>query len=46
MALYFNRVHNHSLTAVTVGVEDPKLQIRGGGEGGGDRSSRSWDKFL
>ena len=36
MALYFNRVHNHSHTAVTVGVEDPKLQIRGGGEGGGE----------
>ena len=46
MALYFNRVHNHSHTAVTVGVEDPKLQIRGGGGGGGGRSSRSGDKFL
>ena len=46
MALYFNRVHNHSHIAVTVGVEDPKLQIRGGGGGGGGRSSRSWDKFL
>ena len=31
MALYFNRVHNHSHTAVTVGVEDPKRQLRGGG---------------
>lgn len=46
MALYFNRVHNHSHTAVTVGGEVPELQIRGGGEGGGGRSSRSWDKFL
>ena len=36
MALYFNRVHNHSHTAVTVGVEDPKLQIRGGGGRGGE----------
>ena len=31
MALYVNRVHNHSHTAVTVGGEVPELQIRGGG---------------
>ena len=40
MALYFNRVrtHNHSHPAVTVGVEDPELQIRGeGGRGGWGR---------
>ena len=30
MALYFNRVHNHSHTVVTVAVSDPDLQIRGG----------------
>ena len=29
MALYFNRVHNHSHTVVTVAVVDPDLQIRG-----------------
>ena len=34
MALYFNRVHNHSHTAVTVGGEVPELQIKGGGRVG------------
>ena len=46
MALYFNRVVITVTLQSAVGVEDPKLQIRGGGEGGGGRSSRSWDKFL
>ena len=49
MALYFNRVHNHSHTAVTVGVEDPKLQIRGGGRvgeaGHPDRGINSFKKL-